>query len=148
MPSKVPAILDALAARLATIPGIAAVYRVLEGAPLPDEDAADLPAIYMRLISNSVEETRTDKAKVAIQVALELFFVPEESKPTDNQAAAWGWAIRHALALADPKTMSAALRTDPGNGIELQSASYHYPQQLGETASVRQPLILRCVEDY
>lgn len=148
MPSKIPGILDALAARLGTVVGVAAVYRVLEGAPLPAEDAADLPAIHMRLISDGVEEARQEKAKIAVQIAVELFFVPEEGEPTDNQAVAWVWAIRHALALADPRNLSAALRADPGNGIELQSASYHYPQQPGETASVRQPLVLRCVENY
>lgn len=148
MPSKIPAILDALAARLATVPGIAAVYRVLEGAPLPDEDAADLPAIYFRLISDAFESAQQAKARIAVQVAVELFFVPGAAIPMDAQAAEWVWKIRHALAQGENHSLAELLRADPAPGIAFSGASYHYPQQLGETASVRQPLALRCVENY
>jgi hypothetical protein len=148
MSSKIPAILDALAARLATVPGVTSVYRALEGAPLPAEDAGDLPAIYLRLLSDTVEDTQAGKAKIANQIAAELFFVPSDNEPIDNQAVAWAWQIRHALNIADPRALSASLRDNPGIGIEIQSASYHYPQQPSEIASVRQPLVLRCIENY
>lgn len=148
MASKVPGLLDALAARLLTVPGVATVYRALEGAPIPETDNGDLPAIYLRLIADTVEAVQQDKAKVAIQLALELFFAPDEDTPIDNQAADWGWALRAALAIEDPRALSVALRLDPATGIELQGASYHYPQQPGETASVRQPLVLRLIENY
>lgn len=150
MASKIPAILDELAARLATVPGIAAVYSVLEGAPLPVEDDADLPAIHLRLVSDEIESTQPTRAKkVAIQVAVELFFLPSESSSPTAVAAAWVWEIRHALLAADEdRPFGGLLRADPAAGIDVQGASYNYPQQLGDMASVRQPLVLRLVETY
>ncbi len=150
MASKIPAILDELATRLATVPGVAAVYSVLDGAPLPAKNDADLPAIHLRLVSDAIESTQPTLAKkVAIQIAVELFFLPSESSSLTAVAAAWIWEIRHALlAVAEDLPFYGLLRADPAAGIDVQGASYHYPQQLGDMASVRQPLLLRLVETY
>ncbi len=148
MASKLPEILDRTAELLAGIPGVKQVYRILGGDPLPDEDDADLPAVYMRLLADTIEDIRSDKAKVAAQIAIELFFVPDDSSAVDSQAVAWAWEIRKAFFSADPTAYEALLRANPAQGIETQGASYQYPQQQGGIASVRHPITLRCVENY
>ncbi len=145
MATKVPAILDVLAARMASISGIVSVYRLLDGRPLQTEDDDDLPAAVVRLVGDTAESWRGGDMRVALNVYTEIFMIAD-AVAVDAQLAGWLYALRAALNLSEDKPFNGLLRAD--NAIELQPASYVYPDQPGDYAMVRQPLILRLVENY
>ncbi len=145
MATKVPAILDVLAARMASISGIVSVYRLLDGRPLQTEDDDDLPAGVIRLVGDTPESWRGGDMRVALNVYTEIFMIAD-AVAVDAQLAGWLYALRAALNISEDKPFNGLLRAD--NAIELQPASYVYPDQPGDYAMVRQPLILRLVENY
>lgn len=145
MATKVPAILDKLAARISTMSGMMSVYRLLDGRPLQTEDDDDLPSAVIRLVGDTPESWRGGDMRVALNVYIEIFMIAD-AVAVDAQLAGWLYALRAALNLSEDKPFGGLLRAD--NGVELQPASYAYPDQPGDYAMVRQPLILRLVENY
>lgn len=145
MASKIPAILDELETRIQSIPGIVSVYRLLDGRPLQTETDDDLPSAVIRMLSDTLESNIGKNTRIALNVFIEIFIVAD-TVHVDEQLANWLYKMRVALNLSEAKPFNGLLRVD--TAIELQAASYVYPDQPGDYAMVRQPLVLRLVENY
>lgn len=145
MVSKVPAILDELETRVQSVAGIVSVYRLLDGRPLQSDTDDDLPAAVIRLVGNSPESSVGKNHRIALDISIELFVVADATH-VESQLTEWLYKLRAALNLSESKPFGGLLRAD--TGIEFQAAAYVYPDQPGDYAMVRQPLVLRLVENY
>lgn len=145
MASKIPDILDELETRIRSIPGLVSVYRALDGRPLQTETDDDLPSGVIRLLGDTLESNIGKNTRIALNAFVEIFIVAD-TVDVDAQLAQWLYKMRVALNLSEVKPFNGLLRADAA--IELQPSSYIYPEQPGEYAMVRQPLVLRLVENY
>lgn len=145
MSSAIPAILDAIETRLKAISGIKNVYRVLQGRAHPSDAVSDLPAIALRVTSDSIDTAQAGKARVTLNLDIEALIVADDAF-SDAILAGWVWAIRSALGVDETPALDGLLRQ--GTGIEWQTALYGYPDPSSAIALARQPIILHLIEQY
>ena len=143
MSSKVPAILDALQARLQTI---APVYRALEGRALPLSPKPTFPLIALRLGEDQAGTKIIAASVVTLALVIEGAVDEKEGGSIDAELAILLWSIRSALVDIDETTPFDKLIHS--GGLQFSTAIYGYPESGSQYAIVRQPITIRFTENY
>ena len=143
MTSKVPAILDALQARLQTV---APVYRALEGRALPLNPKPIFPIIALRLGEDQAGTKIIAASVVTLAVVIEGAVEEKEGVAIDAELANLLWGIRTALVdIDEAKPFDKLIHS---GGLQFSTAIYGYPESGSQYAIVRQPITIRFTENY
>lgn len=144
--TKLPAILDAMEAALATV---LPTYRWLAGRGLSEDTKP--PLIALRLVSDRPPAMVGRTAQIEAAALLEIFVpIPAGQSPDpDAELAKLLWRVRAAL-LAGDAPLGGLVRhvaEDPNHsGIVFQDSLYDHPESGGDIARVRQPVLLHYID--